>query len=314
VETLRGGSGDSGTSRSPARFIGRRCADYPERLTHLHRPPVGVWVRGPVAIASDRMIGIVGTRRATEYGRRMAHRLAFDLAGLGWTIVSGLARGIDAAAHRGALASGGETIAVLGCGVHRVYPRSNRDLFAEVAERGLLVSEYPPDTRPAKFNFPQRNRIIAALSRAVVVVQAGPRSGALITAGLALELGREVLAVPGPVDQSVSRGVHQLLRDGAAVAESAGDVLRQLGEPEVAGAEEPQGSLFDGDRPASGAGTAEPADRLRAGLSTGPAAVEDLARAADLAVPEALATLCRMELGGVVRSLPGYRFELVRRC
>jgi DNA processing protein len=259
------------------------------------------------------MIGIVGTRRATEYGRRMAHDLALDLAAEGWVIVSGLAGGIDAAAHRGALAAGGTTIGVLGCGVDRVYPLRNRSLYASIAECGLLLSEFAPGVDPRKFHFPMRNRIIAALSSALVVVQAGEKSGALITVGMALDLGRPVLAVPGPADQEVSRGVHQMLREGAGVAETAGDVLRELGESGCPGPDRIQGTLFDTDAGPTDPDLAGSASRLRRGLAAGPAPVDDLARATGITVPEALATLCRMELGGTVRSLPGHRFELVRR-
>jgi DNA processing protein len=257
------------------------------------------------------MISIVGTRRATEYGRRMAHDLAFDLAAEGWSIVSGLASGIDAAAHRGALAAGGTTIGVLGCGIDRVYPVAHRGLQEAVSRSGLLLSEYPPDRSPRKFHFPERNRIIAALGDALVVVQAGEKSGALITAGMALDLGREVLAVPGPADQSVSRGTHKLLRDGAALVERARDVLEQLEGPCV-GPVPVQGTLFDAAF-SSAADGGDPAGRLRAVLGEGPALADDLARLTGIAVSEALTALCRMELGGTVRSLPGHRYELVRR-
>ncbi len=259
------------------------------------------------------MIGIVGTRRATEYGRRMAHDLASDLAAEGWVVVSGLAAGIDAAAHRGALAAGGTTIAVLGCGVDRVYPVANRELYEEIGRRGLLLSEYPPTRTPRKHHFPERNRIIAALGEALVVVQAGEKSGALITAGLALDLGREVLAVPGPADQPVSRGVHRLLRDGAALVETSMDVLEEVGGIGSVASAGAQGSLFSSGAVSTASPPGGPSGRLREALSGGPAPVEALARASGVEVSEALATLCRMELGGAVRSLPGHRFELVRR-
>jgi DNA processing protein len=246
------------------------------------------------------MVAIVGTRRATEYGRRMAFDLAFDLAARDWTVVSGLARGIDTAAHRGALAAQGRTIAVLGCGIDHVYPVRNRGLREEIARSGLLVSEYEPTEPPLKFHFPKRNRIIAALARAVVVVQAGDRSGALITAGMALELGREVLAVPGPVDQAGSRGVHRLLRDGAGLAESAADVLDALSHQ------------TRWDDPASG-GNGPARNPLEELLGAGPVGVDQLARATGRPVSETLARLGRLELSGVVRSLPGQRFERVGR-
>ncbi len=313
METLRGGSRHAGAPPASVRYITPGSAEYPERLTHLTVPPEELWARGPLRIPSDGMIGIVGTRRATEYGRRMAHDLALDLAAEGWVIVSGLAGGIDAAAHRGALAAAGATIGVLGCGVDRVYPFRNRSLYASIAERGLLLSEFAPGVDPRKFHFPMRNRIIAALSSALVVVQAGEKSGALITVGMALDLGRPVLAVPGPADQEVSRGVHQMLREGAGVAVTAGDVLRELGESGCLGPDGMQGTLFATRAHPPDPDTAGPASRLRKGLAAGPALVDDLARATGLTVPAALAMLCRMELGGMVRSLPGHRFELVRR-
>ena len=313
METLRDAPRLAGTPPASTRYIVWGSGEYPERLTHLHDPPAGLWARGPASLPPDRMIGIVGTRRATEYGRRMAHDLAFDLAAVGWAVVSGLASGIDAAAHRGALAGGGTTIAVLGCGIDRVYPAINRQLYGSIAARGLLLSEYPPDDTPRKHHFPQRNRIIAALSSALVVVQAGHKSGALITAGMALDLGREVLAVPGPADQAVSWGVHHLLREGAQVAETALDVLRELGESRCLETGESQGTLFDAHPSSPGVGVPPPAGRLREGLAAGPALVDDLARATGIEVPEVLAMLCRMELSGMVRSLPGNRFELVKR-
>ena len=313
METLRDARRHAGTPPASTRYIARGSREYPERLTHLYDPPAGLYARGPASLPPAGMIGIVGTRRATEYGRRMAHDLAFDLATVGCVVVSGLASGIDAAAHRGALAAGGTTIGVLGCGVDRVYPKINRPLYASIAARGLLLSEYLPDETPRKHHFPQRNRIIAALSSALVVVQAGEKSGALITAGMALDLGREVLAVPGPADQAVSRGVNHLLREGAQVAETALDVLRELGESTCLETGEIQGTLFDSSPSSSGAAVPVPAGRLREGLAAGPALADDLARATGIGVPEVLAMLCRMELGGVVRSLPGHRFELVRR-
>lgn len=312
MEALRGAPRRASATPIPARHIARGSGEYPDRLTHLHDPPDHLWARGPVRLPPDRMIGIVGTRSATEYGRRMAHDLAFELASEGWAIVSGLASGIDAEAHRGALAAGGTTIAVLGCGVDRVYPSRNRSLYASISRRGLLVSEFAPDDTPRKFHFPMRNRIIAALGSALVVVQAGKKSGALITAEMALDLGREVLAVPGPADQAVSGGVHQMLRDGAALAETAEDVLRQLGAPSTTGSHGSQPSLFDSRSGGPEGHATGPADRLREALLAGPAQVDDLARGAGLGTGAALATLCRMELVGVVRALPGHRFELVR--
>ncbi len=301
----------SGTGADPAakRYVRRGRPGYPSRLEHLFRPPRGLWVRGPCNPCEPRMIGVVGTRRATDYGRRMAHDLAFDLARLGWTVVSGLAAGIDAAAHEGALAAEGPTIGVLGCGIDRIYPASNRRLYEALARRGLLLSEFTSNAGPTRLSFPRRNRIIAALSQAVVVVQAGERSGALITADQALDLGREVLAVPGAADQPASRGSNRLLRDGAGVVETAGDILEALGSAN----EDPDARLLQPDLFTEAAPMPEgaPADRLRFHLAAGPARLDDLATRASLSVPEALSALSEMELGGVVTTLPGQRFELV---
>lgn len=312
MEALKGAPPGGRPPRASVRRIERGGPEYSERLTHLHDPPTALWAQGPIRLPADRMIGIVGTRRATEYGRRMAHDLAFDLAADGWAIVSGLASGVDAAAHRGALAAHGVTIGVLGCGVDQVYPEANRGLYKAIRRCGLLISEYRPGQTPRKFHFPERNRIIAALSSAVVVVQAGEKSGALITAGLALDLGREVLAVPGAADQPVSRGVHQLIRDGATIVETAHDVLEQLGDCALFRGTEQQGTLFDPDAGSPPSGPAGPAARLREALRGGPALVDELALTTGIEVAETLATLSRMELGGMVRSLPGHRFELVR--
>jgi DNA processing protein len=309
VETLTSDPQGGAPAPEPVRYIRRGDDEYADRLNHLHRPPEGLWARGPIRLPADRMIGIVGTRRATEYGRRVAHDLAADLAAEGWIVVSGLAGGIDAAAHRGALAAGGRTIGVLGCGVDRYYPVANRRLQESMGRQGLLLSEYPPDRVPEKYHFPERNRIIAALSEALVVVQAPERSGALITAKLALELGREVLAVPGPVDQAVSRGTHRLLRDGAALVESARDVIDELSGP-CGRALEQHPTLFE-TVPAPAADE-DAAGRLRAVLVEGPALADDLARRTGIPPSETLTALCRLELGGAVRSLPGHRYELVR--
>ncbi len=302
--------GDRPDGGGGTRVILRGSAEYPGRLEHLRRPPARLWARGPLRLPSDRMVSIVGTRRATEYGRRMATELAYGLATAGWTIVSGLARGIDAAAHRGALEANGATVAILGCGVDRVFPAGNRGLYAGVEAAGLLVSEFEPAMPPLRHHFPQRNRIIAALAHAVVVVQAGLPSGALITVDEALGMGRDVMAVPGPADQAVSHGTHRLLRDGATIVTSAADVLavieRDTGETQV-----PQPSLFDAH---SGAAAEHaPGVRIRGCLSSGPATLHEVALQADLDVAEALAALGRLELRGAVRSLPGLRFELVGR-
>ena len=200
-------------------------SDYPRLLREIENPPLVLYMRGEEEIDTTRTLAIVGTRRTSGYGREMARRLAHDLGALGLIVVSGLAIGIDAAAHHGALDSKGRTVAVLGSGFLHPYPASNKRLFDEIGRSGTVVSEYPLDTHPAKWTFPQRNRIIAGLSRGVIVVEAPQRSGALITARLALEEGREVFAVPGNVTSTASAGTNRLIKDGATLVETVEDIL-----------------------------------------------------------------------------------------
>jgi DNA processing protein len=204
-------------------------SDYPRLLKQIHDPP-GVLFRSGEGLAQDELaVAIVGTRHATRYGLAQAERLAGSLARTGFTVVSGLARGIDAAAHRGALAAGGRTIAVLASGILEIYPPEHEKLADEVAASGYLVSEAPPRMVPLSGAFPQRNRVISGLCVGTIVVEAPDRSGALITARHAYEQGREVFAVPGPVDSRMSRGCHALIKDGAKLVETIDDVLAELG-------------------------------------------------------------------------------------
>src|SRR5436309_5889064 len=203
-------------------------ARYPENLRELTGPPEQLYVRGSFAAEDALAVAIVGSRAATAYGLAVAERLAADLAARGVAVVSGLARGVDSAAHRGALSTGA-TIAVLGSGVDVVYPPEHGALAREIEAAGAIVSELVPGTPPHKVFFPRRNRIISGLSRAVVVIEAGEKSGSLITARCALEQGREVLAVPGNVLTGRNRGAHALLRDGATIVESVEDILQELG-------------------------------------------------------------------------------------
>lgn len=219
---------------SGARLVPFGARAYPERLAVLEDSPLLLAVRGDPARLGGLHVGIVGSRRPTPYGVGVARRLARELAGLGFGIVSGLALGIDAAAHRGALEAGGVTVGVLGCGPDRVYPREHQALAAEMLVAGAVLSELPPGAGPLKYHFPLRNRLISGLSQAVIVVEAKARSGSLITAEHAGEQGREVLAVPGPVDVSTSEGPNLLLRHGASPALDASDVLRALGRTDDA--------------------------------------------------------------------------------
>ncbi|HEX3868904.1 MAG TPA: DNA-processing protein DprA [Pirellulales bacterium] len=215
--------------RSGVTIVTDTHAAYPRSLKEIDDPPDVLYVRGALLPADALSIAIVGSRHATHYGLATAQRLAESLARAGLTIVSGLARGIDAAAHRGALAAGGRTVAVLGSGVLNIYPPEHADLANEVAGSGAVVSEAPLRAAPLSGSFPQRNRLISGMSLGVVVVEAALNSGAQITARHAMEQGREVFAVPGRVDSRVSHGCHRLIRDGAKLVETADDVLEELG-------------------------------------------------------------------------------------
>lgn len=202
---------------------------YPPSLKEIPDPPPMLFMQGQIEARDALAIAIVGTRHATAYGLRQTERLASSLARAGFTIISGLARGVDAAAHRGALKAGGRTIAVLGSGLLNLYPPEHGPLYDEIAKNGAVLSESPPETPPQAGLFPQRNRIVSGMSLGVIIIEAAERSGALITARLAYEQGREVFALPGPVDSRMSKGCHQLLRDGATLVASADDVLETLG-------------------------------------------------------------------------------------
>ena len=270
-------------------------AEFPASLREIPHAPVVLWVAGRVSALSPPVVAIVGSRAASSAGTEVAERLGHDLAAAGVTVVSGLARGCDAAAHRGALAAGGLTIAVLGCGADVVYPAEHRRLYQRIRDTGTIVSELAPGSPPLPAHFPQRNRIISGLARGVVVVEASDRSGSLITAACALEQGRDVMAVPGSTLGSRHRGCHALLRDGARLVETAADVLEELGIT-VPGT---------GGRP----GATPEHDRLLTLLATeGDGDLDLLAERSGLPVSVLLPRLLALELAGLVRRAPGGRF------
>jgi len=277
---------------------------YPQGLKDLHAPPLLLYVRG-MLLPQDRLaLAIVGSRRSTYYGHSQAQRLAHALAKMGFCIVSGLAHGIDAAAHRAALLAGGRTIAVLGCGLKRIYPPDHAELATEVAAHGALISELPLATPPRPSNFPPRNRIIAALALGTIVIEAPRRSGALITARWAAELNRQVYAVPGQADSPQSRGSNALLQDGAKLVLSVDDVLSELGPvgEAVAGIlEEPV------DNPRALALNPQE-KRIYSALGSQPQSIDDIVRATNLPAAGVSATLMVLEIRGLVRQLPGKRF------
>ena len=279
---------------------------YPALLSRIHDPPGLLFVHGRLLPCDALAVAIVGARHATAYGLKVAEQLGGSLARAGYTVISGLARGIDAAAHRGALAAGGRTIAVLGSGVLNVYPPEHADLAEEIARggRGAVISELPPLAEPLRGTFPQRNRIVSGLSLGTVVVQASERSGALITARLAAEQGREVFAVPGPIDCRVSRGCHHLIRDGAKLVSSVDDILEEFG-PLFETATTPDG------RPVESAAELQLGDLERtvlAAIGRESTSVDEVVDACGLAASQVLATIGVLEMRRLIRRLPGNRF------
>ncbi len=292
-----------------ARLLGLGLPGYPAMLAAIHDPPMTLAVHGALAPEGTPTVAIVGARRATPTGLEIARTLGHDLAIAGVSVVSGLARGIDQAAHEGALAAGGHTVAVLGSGVFQIYPPSGRGLAERIVARGgAIVSEAEPDAPPLRHSFPQRNRIIAGLSIGVCVVEAGPRSGSLITADLAQGEGRDLFAVPGSILEPLSRGPNRLLRDGARLVECAADILdevlgvavRDRGPDDAVAPEH-----TEEDRPPGPSLDAE-ARRVRDALDPhDPRTLERLARETGLPIDAVMRALGRLELTRQVRSVPG---------
>lgn len=209
------------------RIIAYSESEYPEQLRTIYSPPLALYIRGELRRGDIHSIAVVGTRRVSHYGRYCTEKLSSQLANSGYTIVSGLARGVDTVAHESALAAGGRTIAVMGSGMNHIFPESNSDLAEKIAESGAVLTEFPLGRQPDKTTFPMRNRIVSGLSVGVLVVEAGIKSGAIITANQALEQGRSVFAVPGRIDSSLSKGTHDLIRNGARLVEDAEDILAE---------------------------------------------------------------------------------------
>ena len=282
-------------ARAGVRAIGWTDPAYPRQLAEIDDPPAVLWVRGDPALLSAPAVAVVGSRTGSPYACAVAEHLAAGLAEHGVAVISGLARGVDAAAHRGALAGGGPTVAVLGSGVDIVYPPEHVSLAEEIGARGVLASELGPGAPPLRHHFPRRNRILSGLSRAVVVVEATVRSGSLITARLAAEQGRDVMAVPGNVLSGRSSGAHRLIRDGARIVETAADILEEMGVAV----------------PAAGDAASPPAeaDPVLARMEPGdPCDVDRLAQLSGLALPALLTHLTELELRGRVARIGAGRF------
>ena len=281
---------------------------FPTRLRHIYDPPALLWMRGTLTPADDRAIAVVGTRRCTDYGKRQAHRLAQDLVRAGFTVVSGLAYGIDAAAHQGALHAGGRTLAVLGSGVNRIYPSKHKGLARSVIEQGALLSEYPLDTPPDASNFPERNRIVSGMTLGTLVVESHHKGGALITARLAVEQNREVFAVPGDVGRHAAVGTNQLIQRGhAKLVLDVEDILDELGM-------EPAATEATGEAPAE-----DPVpeslnaieQQLYEALDSDPVHIDTLCADTGIDPSTALVYLLSLEFKGLVRQMAGKQFYRV---
>jgi len=276
--------------------------DYPKRLRDIYDPPALLYVRGELRREDELAVAIVGSRKTSPYGRWITEKIGQDLARHGVTVVSGMARGIDSVAHKGALQGGGRTIAVLGCGVDVIYPSENRNLFYQIIEQGAILTEFPMGSPPEGGHFPRRNRIISGLSMGVVIVQASAESGSLITAGYALEQGREVFAVPGNVGAEGSRGTNQLIKDGAKMVESSEDILEEIlpqwsrekeapqkGEPPLPDLTEEEGVLY----------------KL---LEETPLHIDAIIRESQLDPGKVSSLLLNLELKGLISQWPGKCF------
>lgn len=285
--------------------------DYPPPLRTIHDPPLALYMRGAWMEADRHAVAVVGARRMTRYGQETAERLARGLARCGWTVVSGLARGIDTVAHRSTLDAGGRTLAVLGGALDRLYPPENAGLARDIVSQGVVLSEFPFGREPDKTTFPMRNRLISGLSRGVLVVEAGLTSGALISAHQAIDQGRSVFAVPGRIDSPTSHGTHALIKKGACLVETLDDILEEFGQlfPNPASATKASSSCPAAPRPAL---NAEETALLEALAEDECLDVDSLARITTLAPGTVNARLVGLELKRLVRMTPGRMVELIR--
>lgn len=280
-------------------------ADYPANLKNIYDPPILLYMSGRIVESDSLAVAIVGSRRATHYGRAIAEEIARGLVSRGVTVVSGGARGVDTAAHKGALAAGGRTIAFLGCGIDVSYPAENKKLFEAIAENGAVASEFPFGSNPEPWRFPPRNRLISGMSFGVLVCQCPEASGALITASYAAEQGKDVYAVPGNVDDERNRGCHKLIKDGAKLIESARDILEELG-------------LAESDEPEESRRLALPVESLNEQerkiallLSLDPTPVDEIIEKSGISAPMVSGTLTILEMKNVVKRVPGNAYVRV---
>ncbi|MBU2258139.1 MAG: DNA-processing protein DprA [Candidatus Omnitrophica bacterium] len=280
-------------------IISYKDEDYPENLKQISDPPIILYVKGELKKEDKFSLGIVGSRRASFYGLSCAEKFAHDLSGKGLTIVSGLARGVDTYAHKGALKAGGRTIAVIGSGLNQIYPPENKRLALEIAKSGAVISEFPMNTEPFKQNFPRRNRVISGLSLGVLVAEAARNSGALITADFALEQGRDVFALPGKIDTANSQGTNELIKQGAKLVCGIDDILEELNIAPV------KDTLVNKREPFS---LTERELLIYDLLSNYPVVLDDILERSDMDMTEAAHLLLKLELRKLIRQLPGKQF------
>ncbi|WP_031514380.1 DNA-processing protein DprA [Desulfofalx alkaliphila] len=285
-------------------FVTYEDENYPRRIRDIFDPPPVLFVKGSLEPLTDNAVALVGSRRATAYGRAVAQRLSAELAQRRVAVVSGAARGVDSSAHRGAMGAGGYTVAVLGCGLDVVYPPENARLLDEIARKGAVLSEFPLGARPEAWHFPSRNRIISGLCKVVVVVEAANKSGALITADLALEQGRDVMAVPGSIYSKLSEGAHKLIKQGAKPVTSVEDILEELGID----------TLFNGEYKgkATGLKLSLTEQAVYKELSGDPLYLEELIQKVSSSSQEVMAALMFLEIKGLIKKLPGKKYAAVK--
>jgi DNA processing protein len=288
-------------------------AGYPELLKNIHKPPKQLYVNGAFAEQDAAAVALVGSRRASVYGLEMAEKLGYDLASRGVTVVSGMARGIDSAAHRGALKAKGRTIAVMGTGHGHIYPKENEKLYREIASTGAVVTEYADDVGPEPFHFPQRNRIISGLSLGVVVVEAAKDSGALITATLAAEQGREVFALPGRISSATSSGTNSLIRDGARLVQSVDDILEELSLREIGpsprdGAGSKDGKIAKMTKAYIYNSLTDDERKVYKALSDEPVYIDDIRDGSSISTAKVSKALLSLQLKRLVQEVPGKKY------
>jgi DNA processing protein len=283
-------------------------SSYPARLRMIPDPPPLLYLKGEIRREDEKAVAVVGSRSTSDYGRRVARDLCRGLASLGFTVVSGMARGIDGTAHETSLNAGGRTIAVLGSGVDRVYPAEHDKLYRRISENGGVISEFPMGTRPLAFNFPARNRVISGLSLGVVVVEATEKSGSLITAALALEQGREVFAVPGEVGASRSRGAHRLIRQGAKLVETVDDIMEEIAPQLLARS----GKAVSAPRRTLPQNLGVEFQKIFALFEERPLQIDEIIESSGYSPSRVSEILLELELQAYIRQLPGKKYTVER--